>query len=235
MSGYLVVVFCSLLLWLYCLPTVQAVKGHYTFTEKTTYGRYLEKSFGLAERGIIEMNYYMTVEDTSLPYDSYLMLLVLTEKEKSSWFAVLEESDSSIRSKMSTLCTNPSWRRILVTTENTKENKGHFNLTIGTESGIGLSGTSSDQFTLVALQCRDSFADNAVTLHVHYEMKNARPSDDSTTTTSISSSTVDTSYYSHLAIEEVMLVRFYGGSIIIYTMFTIGIAAMIYTNRLDLL
>jgi hypothetical protein len=217
-SLYIWAVSILLLLLLHTSP-IHAVKGNFDYTGSESFGRLIHKSFGMAEGGIITMNYHITAKDSSRSYTSYVLLLILTEDEFNGWFGGLD-IQANLYGDMSKYCSLPSWKRILVTNANAYS--GTFNMTINQDSG-------SDRFSIAMLQCRDGSDSNPITISLNYEMKNLRP-----TTPVQQQNNFDVDYlgdYSHLAMEDVNLERFYGGTIIMYTLLTIGMLGMIYQAK----
>lgn len=177
----------------------QSVKVTYLTTSSEQFGEYVQKSFGMAERGLITIHYNVYPQDSSLPYDSYVLLLVLNNAQQKNWYSALD--DSSIDGdNINSLCSQPSLRRI--------EAWGEQKLNITIDESIG-----SNLFSVAVLQCRTGYASNPVTVSVKLHMVNARPEGDG---------------HSHLPIQFVMLTRVYEGFLIAYVLLLLGLAAQFY-------
>jgi hypothetical protein len=205
-----------LLLLLSFWSPCDAVRGSLAITtSQQPNGRLLQSSFGMAEGGIISVKYDITPTSPGLPFNTYFLILLLTEDERSFWYSALGASDSTL--SINSMCSAPSWKRILITDVDSFQ--GTFNMTVSHD-------TTSTQFSLAVLQCLPGYSMNPITLSVHYQMKNPRP-----TTPVQQYSNYDVDFlgdYSHLSIQDVMLSRFYGGSIIIYVFLVIGMIGMMW-------
>ncbi len=193
-----------------------AVKGSFEDTGSQSFGRLIHKNFGMAEGGIITMNYHVMAKNPLVPYTSYVLILILTEDEFNGWYGGLD-TDKNVYGDMSNYCSLPSWKRLLILDADNYH--GQFNMTVNSDSG-------SNRFSIALLQCKVGSSANPVTILFSYEMKNRRP-----TTPLEQQNNYQVDFlgdYSHLAIEDVNLERFYGGTIIMYTLLTVGMLAMIY-------
>jgi hypothetical protein len=207
------VLFLFLLVILEC-SLVDSLKDSFTRTSSTPFGEILAKSFGCAVGGIINVDYDITPASTlstsTTPYNSYFILLVVNEDQRSSFYSQIgSASDSLIAANIDTYCTLPSLTRRVI---QSVPASGSFNFTV-TSSHYG-----NGRYSVLAFQCRQLNSTYPLRTHVHVESKNPL-------------SGTDSSDYSQLPIQSVMLVRFYLGEIIIYGLLLIGILGQIYVAK----
>jgi hypothetical protein len=198
---------CFLLLF-FNLPVANGFITSATITSTSTFGQYVQKQFGMAVGGIIIVNYDIYQKIASLSYNSYILILIISEEQRLSYYSNLDSSDSTISNNINSLCTAPSmYRKVIQVLPSTSE----FNYTVSNDNG------GSDIYSVVVLQCRSSSAtNNNIHAYVKAETKNPAPTGSS---------------YNQLPIDAVMLVRLYLGEIIIYTLLLIGICGQIYVAK----
>lgn len=194
------ILFLSLVVVLLYAPTL-CVKVDYSKSASYQFGEYVQKSFGMAENGVISIDYNVYPQDPSLPYESYALILILNDAQQRNWYSLLDNSEADIVDNIDGLCNQPSLQRIQ------PWGAGRANLTITPSIG-------SDLFTVVVLQCRVGDSDNPVTVEVDLSMVNARPEGSGT---------------SHLPIQFVMLTRVFQGFIIAYSLLVVGILGQYYS------
>jgi hypothetical protein len=189
---------------------VNALITSTTITSESTFGQYVQKQFGMAVGGIITVNYNTYQKLPSLPYNSYILILIINEDQRVSYYSDLDSSDSTVTNNINSLCTSPSmYRKVIQTLPSTSE----FNYTVSNDNG------GSDIYSVAVLQCRSSSAtNNNIHAYVKAETKNPAPTGSS---------------YNQLPIDAVMLVRLYLGEIIIYTLLLIGVCGQIYVARYE--
>ena len=132
-----------------------AVKGTFQQTSSNVYGNYLQQSFGMAERGLISLEYNVKASDQLIPYQSYLIVLILTEAQKLGWYGGM----SNVQSNINTLCNQPSL----------------FRQKIYGQGSINFETQNTDRYSVLVLQCFQGYSNNPISASVTYSMTNARP------------------------------------------------------------
>lgn len=173
---------------------------HTSFNEKSseTFAKWVATDFGLSRNGIIQLSYNIQPKDNNSPYESYALLLFITKKEKDGWYSAVDTGVTG--SLATTYCNLPSFKRILA------DGEGYLNITID-------ETMQNDQYSLLAVQCRDGYSNNPVQFELTLDMKNPKPY---------------SSEYSHLGIQEVSIMNFLGGEIIVYALLLLGSLGQIY-------
>lgn len=189
---------CALLFFI-SIFFVNSLKKDYSRSSSTYFADYVVQQFGLATGALVTIDYDIQPQTNSV-YGSYVLILLVNERQRMSWYSSPSGSDSN---QISTMCQLPSYKRIIAT------EPGSWNVTIDDSAG-------SNQYSIVVIQCRSSTADNPVTVSVHAELRNPKPSGDG---------------YNQLGIEQVMLVNFYGGVIIIYVLLLLGLMGQMFLAR----
>jgi hypothetical protein len=192
--------FILFLVLLLCISNISSVKETFKKTSSQQFGANVVKAFGMAENGLIKISYNVHPTDPSLPYQSYVVIVLLDEAQQVNWYSDLDGSESLISNNIGSLCNQPSLKRIHAVGE------GKVNFTISQSVG-------SNRFTVAVLQCRAGYTNNPVAVSLKLHMLNARPSGDG---------------YSHLPIQYAMLTRFYEGLVIMYCLMLVGILSQFY-------
>lgn len=137
---------------------VFSVKTDYSRTSSGFFADNVVNAFGMAVGGIITIDYNIQQENNSILTDSYVLILVVNERQRISWYNSLSPSTSQV----DTLCAQPSTQRIVAT------GQGNWNITV--DEGLG-----SNQYSVLAMQCRVDTG-GPVSVKLHVEMKNIQPS-----------------------------------------------------------
>jgi hypothetical protein len=178
-----------------------------TITSSGTFGQYVQKQFGLANGGMFEIYYDVSQKQVDNPYNSYVLILVVSEQQRADYYDNLNSNDDSVSENINTLCTLPSMSRKVI---QTLPETGTYVYTVSNNNG------GSDLYTVLILQCRSSGNSNDIRAYVKVTSKNPDPSGNG---------------YNQLPVEDVMLVRLYLGEIFIYTLMLMGIAGQIYLSE----
>ena len=187
------------------LQGIQGIITDVTVNSANYFAQYVQKSFGLADDGRIEIDYDIRVKDENLGYNNYILIIIMNEEQRLDYYDDIGGSSSKINSNIDYLCTLPSMHRQII---QTLPASGSYNYTISKSNG------GTDQYTVAVLQCRSSTQQgNSIHAYVKATTKNIDPSGTG---------------YNQLDIQDVMLVRLYLGEIFIYTLLLIGIVAQIY-------
>ncbi|RYH32723.1 hypothetical protein EON65_00045 [archaeon] len=181
----------------------ECVKETYDKTSASQYGAYVQKDFGMAIGGYIQLQYSVSAQNSSLPYDSYILLLIINGKQRDNYYSTLEQSESDIVAAMPSLCNYPSVLRIAAPVGQQDQ------VTLDITQSLG----GSDLYSVVILQCRSGVESNPVTVSIKADMLNIRPSGDGV---------------SHLSIEDVNMTRIYQGLIIMYSLMLLGLIGQFY-------
>lgn len=222
---------------------VESTKNSVTVTSSSPYGTFLVVTFGMVQGSIINLSYKITATHPNHPYTGYFLFLVVTEKERRSWYYPLNtvinmEKDLSA-SVVNSLCNAPSAYRIYIdasynnsttsTSDNNIVKKGEwtgifdpFSTTISSPSSSNISiirvgGTDGERFSTILLSCRPGVASNPLTATFAVEMKNPHP--------------YSSSSYSQQSIESAMLYRVYQGCCIIFALLWSGLVGQLYISR----
>lgn len=182
--------------------TASAVHKAFTTTSSDAYAVLIAKTFGMASRGLVTVDYSISAQNESLPYSSYATFLLVEETQRDSWYGTLTTKEKTF-SLPSTMCTQPSIFRKQV------YGSGAFTYEIDPDYG-------ADQYTLIFIQCMPSTSTNPINVHIEAQMKNARPY---------------SSKYSHLSIDEVLIPRILEGEALIYTLLILGLSGQIYFGK----
>ena len=188
------------LCFLCCLALTRGIKVTYTSEKSGIYGDFLVNDFGMAVGGIIEVDYSVAPKDITEPFDSYLVLLILSSDQKDSWYGGLGDSDNTVTKNINTLCNQPAMLR--------KELIGSGSVSFDINYAVG-----TDRYSVALLQCRTSSSNNPISVDITLVMKNARP---------------DSVNYSHFPIEQVMEVRVLEGELIVYALLILGMCGQLY-------
>ncbi len=156
----------------------------------------------MASRGLVKIKYDVLATNGTEPYESYVVILILNEAQRSSWYNGLDKTVSS--SNIASYCSQPSLLRKLV--------YGTDTIFYEIDSALG-----SDQYSVAVLQCLSSVTNNPVSVNVHASMKNVRPESDTE--------------YSQLPIDEVLYPRILEGETIVYSLLIAGLLGQIYLAK----
>jgi hypothetical protein len=192
----------SILGLLSILPHTTSVRETFNKISSDVYGLLLTKSFGMASRGLVKIKYEISATNDTAPYESYVVILILNEMQRTSWYNGLDKDVSS--NSIASYCSQPSLVRKLV--------YGSDTIFYEIDSSLG-----SDQYSVAVLQCLSSLENNPVSVHVHATMKNVRPESDTE--------------YSELSIEEVLYPRILEGETIVYSLLIAGLLGQIYLAK----
>lgn len=192
-----------ILLLFYLFSLSEAIVSSVTETSSGTFGTWVQKKVGLAINGIVNIDYDISLKDNTLSYESYILILVISEDQRVGYYTNLDKSDSTISSNINSLCTAPSMHRKILTTAPLS---GSYNFTVNYNNG------ATDIYSVALLQCRSGYSSNPVRAHVQVTTKNPAPRGDS---------------YNQLPIDLVMLVRLYLGEIFVYSLLLLGIIGQI--------
>lgn len=180
--------------------SVFAEINRFNMVSANTYGTLLSATFGLAMGGVIHVDYNVFNEGNSDGGTGYVLILVLNEKQRESWYGSLKYGETS---SVNNYCTLPSVVREMVT-----------------GSGkIGYEVDVNDQYTVAVLQCLSTAS--PITVSVNVELKNPRPSGEDE----------ETSEFSQLPINLVIVPRILEGETIIYSLFIAGLLGQIFLAR----
>lgn len=170
-----------------------------------SFAKTVVKKFGMAKGGVVNIDFDVVPEYPNSEDNSYTLVVVTTEEERAGFFNEIGDSVVTNPSVISNLCMQPSMGRLVA------RGSGSFNMTIS-------DNYQSDQYSVILMQCRPSVASNPVHVNIKIIMQNPGP---------VGSS------FSHLPIEEVNMLRIYGGEGILYMIFVlISLSQMIF-YRLD--
>lgn len=161
------------------------------------------QKFGMAIGGLITIDYNVVPQSSESSYDGYTLILVVTENERSGFFNEIADSIVSNPSVVANLCMQPSMARIVAS------GSGSFNMTV-------TSNYESEQYSILLMQCRSGVVTNPLNIDLEINMKNPHPTDNS---------------YSHLGIEDVNLIRLFGGEGILYMLFILILAGQFIFYR----
>lgn len=189
----------SLSIILLLLGTVSAVHKAFTTTSSDAYAVLITKAFGMASGGLVTVDYNILAQNASAPYTSYGIFLIVDETERDSWYGSITTTEKSFNLP-SSYCNQPSiYRKQLYGT-------GSFSYEIEAEFG-------ADQYSLIFIQCQPSNATNPIYVHIEAQMKNVRP---------------QSTQYSHLSIDEVLIPRILEGEAIVFTVLILGLSGQIF-------
>lgn len=139
-----------LLLWL--TVNVNSLITDFGVTSSNTYASQIVGSFGMAAEGKIDITYSVHAQNESTNFNSYFVLIILSEAEKLGWY------DGNLQNTK-TVCNQPSLLRDRV--------YGNGNITFTTKV--------ADRYSILAMQCRSALVNNPITASVHVSMRNANP------------------------------------------------------------
>lgn len=194
-----------LLCFLINILYINAIVVDFTHTSSAPYAQVISLEFGMASRGLIKIDYDIKPKDINYKYDSYILFLVLNENQRSGWYSSI--SDYSLITEPSTvskLCNLPSTFRKVILGGN---EKGSVSFEI-----IG----SASEYSVITLECFYGYLVNPITTTIKLSMENARPHSNA---------------YSHVAIQEVIIVRIVQGECIIFGLLLMGLLGQIYFAR----
>jgi hypothetical protein len=172
-------------------------------SSSSPFAKAVVKKFGMAIGGQISIEYSVYPQNPSVESDGYVLILVTTETEREGFYSDIGESTVTNPNSVANLCMQPSMARIFAS------NSGSFNMTIA-------DNFESEQYSILLLQCRSGSATNPLQISVTINMKNPHPTDSS---------------FTHLAIEDVNLLRIFGGEGILYMLFLLLIAGQFIFYR----
>jgi len=201
------------------------VRGIYVSTDissEVPWATTLVHMFGMAQGGIISIDYDVTSEDRSVPNESYLLLLVAGEHATRGWYnSMPDQGDFTFASSsVSQYCNTPSLYRNVVS--------GSGSGTITHKLG-DYNTMYSDRFSVYALQCLSSNTNSSLvqtlTTHLEVSMVNLLPNTpiDSVTTT-------DSDHVSHLAISVEFSPRLYEGLLMIHCFLLLGLCGQLFVG-----
>lgn len=166
-------------------------------TEKTSapFAKTILQDFGLAIGGQITVDYSLSPQNPQLPYDLYVVIAVVTQNQLEGFYNEVIDKTVTSTSTVATLCMQPSMARIVAS------NQGSFNMTISEDY-------DAEQYSVILMQCRSSSSENPVDVTVEVNMKNPSPTGSS---------------FTHLSIEDVNLLRLFGGEGILYMLLILAV------------
>jgi hypothetical protein len=180
-------------LWsLLLLSPIHSIITNENYILPGTIARYYQRKFGLAQGGIINLEYKTSAVDDTLPLNAYTLILLINDKQRVGFYKSLENSKKKVTdpNSVSNLCMQPSLERIVLI----GATSGSYNLTIDSSYG-------ADLYSVILLQCRTFSSDEtSVKVDIKLEMKNLRPDHETG--------------YSQLPIHHVTLLSFYQGEAI---------------------
>jgi hypothetical protein len=144
-----------LVLFLIIVNQGTSLKTALSKTSSVPFAESLVNSFGLAAGGTIDVNYNVMGTDGSIPYDSMVTLLILTERQRIGWYLNLY---TAITPDESALCTRPAL----------------FRQHLYGNGSVAYTAESAEKFTLVTLQCRNS-AVHSTNVHMDAILVNPQP------------------------------------------------------------
>lgn len=234
----LLLIFCNL------LPVVLSIYKSLDIWESGQWATTLVSNFGMARGGLVNINYNIRPMNSSMPYNSYLLLVLVSNNQRMGWYSSMPMfSDNHVITngdKVQDLCNKPSLYRAVV---------------FGTGSLTYTIPNDADVFSLYALQCVTSNdtpwlpslptyensdgsystdgdgSVNSIGVSIDVFMVNIRPnappavpiaaapSDDSLVT----AADTLTKHVSHLSINNVFLPRMYTGFIILHLLLLVGL------------
>ena len=150
---------------------------------------------GLAIGGQITLDYSLSPRNPQLPYDVYVVIAVVTQNQLEGFYNEVGDKTVTSASTVATLCMQPSMARIVAS------NQGSFNMTISEDY-------DAEQYSVILMQCRSVSSDNPVDITVEVNMKNPSPTGSS---------------FTHLSIEDVNLLRLFGGEGILYMLLILAV------------
>jgi hypothetical protein len=189
-------------IFLSCLSHVFSVKKTFNKISSDEFGLLVTKSFGMASKGLIQISYDISATNKTAAYNSYVVILILNEVQRTSWYNGLDK-DVSYKS-IASYCVEPSLARKLV--------YGTNEIVYEIDPSLG-----SDEYSVAVLQCASSSESNPINVHVHVTMKNIRPE--------------DSNNYSELPIDEVLYPRILEGETIVYSLLIAGLGGQIYLAK----
>jgi hypothetical protein len=151
-------------LLLLCLRTTSSSRTAYSSQSSGVFGKYVVTNFGMTVGGLIDVEYDVGPVDASLEYESYgsyVLLLVVGEKQTEDWYEKLEDDEID----MDQFCNLPSMMRRVIT--------GQGSVTLPVTYDLG-----TDRYSVLILQCRTGNALNPTQVKLNVEMKNPRPYSD---------------------------------------------------------
>ena len=89
-----------------------SLTSNYVSTSPNPFAKYLFESFGIAQGGLLEVEYSIHAKNESAPFTSYVVLVTFTEEAKNGWYSGPMDSPSS--SSLSTICNSPSEDRAVI-------------------------------------------------------------------------------------------------------------------------
>jgi hypothetical protein len=184
---------------------INAMIIDFTHTSSTQYAQANSLIFGMASRGLIKIDYDIKPKDINNKYESYIVFLIINENERSGWYtSIIDYSLITDPSTVSNLCNLPStYRKVILG---------------GNEKGVvsyEIVGSASE-YSVITLECFNGFSNNPITTTIKLSMENARPHSNA---------------YSHVAIQEVIIVRIVQGECIVFGLLLIGLLGQIYFAR----
>lgn len=139
-----------------------SIKVQKEITSSKIFGEYIQKSFGMAAGGEVNINYKVSFSDSNLVSNPYPLLLIVNEMQN-DWYSDITNDPSS--EYISELCTTPSLERKVL------DGTGSLSFLITDTLG-------SDQYSVILLQCREVLESNPVTYNLDLDMLNPRPKGD---------------------------------------------------------
>lgn len=181
-----------------CALRARALHRTYDNTKSEVFAEFITQDFGMAVGGTIDINYNIAPKDITQPFDTYVVIIVITHDQVEGWYSDMK--DGADVNAVSTLCSQPSMFR--------QEVYGLGTLSYEIDYAIG-----DNRFSVGVLQCRNGYENNPVSVSVDLTMMNPRP---------------DSHEMSHYSIEHVMEIRVVEGELILYALMILGMAGQIY-------
>lgn len=217
--------FSFLLLFLICLQLLLLINGgkyDYTKTSDSLFAHFLVQDFGIADNGILKINYSSKQVNTTTnfsPNSSILKLVILDSTQRGSWYKSLVYAHTTDASDVRLSCQQPSLfsRNIKI---NSEEEISFV---------VGRNFSTANQFSVLLMQCKYLSEDNQVEITVDVETKNIKP-DSFIAPPSTSSISTDENY-TYLSIEETPFLHFFPFEISVYALLILGILFQIYLTQ----
>ena len=148
----------SLLIWLCCQIPTYALKATYSKTSSATFSALVVDDFGMAVGGKISLDYNVYAEDSAKPYESYMILLILTHDQLNGWYDQLGSSSADL----TTMCQQPSMLR--------EKAYGTGSISFDIVPSVG-----ENRYSVGVIQCWTGYADNPVHIDLTAVLLNPRP------------------------------------------------------------
>lgn len=198
---------------------VQSIYKTFNFKSNIQWASTVVEKFAMAKNGIISIDYNVYVENSTLPFNSYVLILITGEIVSNGYFYNMPSESNIIyntNANINYLCSKPSLYRNVI------YGSGTINFQLNSPNVM-----YSDRYSIYILQCYDNIYTNSniinnIVVNIETSLVNIRPNNNNINELQLNS-IENYNNISHLPINYVFTTRMYIVLIIIHLLILFGL------------